>query len=119
MGGVRLFLSHFAVSLRFLPRPSCHLSVVPLSSFVLSLVASSSVASLSSASFCAAAACRSLVLSASFAFRRSSTLLAAYPGPSSLSSRKDESSDAHCDHLPPSHVVAQVHSLFEHLCLHG
>ena len=29
--GVRLFLSHFAVSLRFLPRPSCHLSVVPLS----------------------------------------------------------------------------------------
>merc|ERR1711935_1274927 len=33
--GVRLFLSHFAVSLRFLPRPSCHLSVVPLSSFSL------------------------------------------------------------------------------------
>ena len=36
-----------------------------------------------------------------------------------LSSRKDDSSDAHCDHLPPSHIVAQVHSLFEHLCLHG
>ena len=54
---------------------------------VLSLVASSSVASLSSASFCdAAAACRSLVLAASCAFRRSSVLLAAYPGPSSLSS---------------------------------
>mmetsp|Transcript_12449 Transcript_12449/g.40591 ORF Transcript_12449/g.40591 Transcript_12449/m.40591 type:complete len:124 (+) Transcript_12449:113-484(+) len=35
-----------------------------------------------------------------------------------LSSRKDESSDAHCDHLPPSHIIAQVHSLFEHLCLH-
>jgi len=54
---------------------------------VLSLVASSSLASLSSASFCAgAAACRSLVLAASFAFRRNSVLLAAYPGPSSLSS---------------------------------
>merc|ERR1711935_1200266 len=54
---------------------------------VLSLVASSSVASLSSASFCAAAAaCRSLALAASCAFRRSSALLAAYPGPSSLSS---------------------------------
>ena len=35
-----------------------------------------------------------------------------------LSSRKDDSSDAHCDHLPPSHIVAQVHSLFEHLYLH-
>merc|ERR1712086_424865 len=53
---------------------------------VLSLVISSSVASFSSASSCAAAACRSLVLAASFAFRRSSVLLAAYPGPSSLSS---------------------------------
>merc|ERR1712086_317121 len=53
---------------------------------VLSLVASSSVASLSSASSCAAAACRSLVLAASFAFWRNSVLLAAYPGPSSLSS---------------------------------
>merc|ERR1712021_256794 len=31
--GVRLFLSLFAVSRRFLLRPSCHLSVVPLSSF--------------------------------------------------------------------------------------
>ena len=48
---------------------------------VLSLVASSSVASLSySASSCdGAAACRSLVLSASCSFRRSSVLLAAYP----------------------------------------
>merc|ERR1712086_1215301 len=53
---------------------------------VLSLVISSSVASFSSASSCAAAACRSFVLSASFAFRRNSVLLAAYPGPSSLSS---------------------------------
>ena len=35
-----------------------------------------------------------------------------------LSSSKDESSDAHCYHLPPSHIVAQVHSLFQHLCLH-
>merc|ERR1711935_618549 len=35
-----------------------------------------------------------------------------------LSSSKDESSDAHCYQLPPSHVIAQVHSLFEHLCLH-
>ena len=36
-----------------------------------------------------------------------------------LSSSKDDSSDAHCDHLPPSHIVAQVHSLFEHSCLYG
>ena len=51
------------------------------------LVASSSVASLSSASFCdGAAACRSLALASSLAFRRSSALLAAYFGPSSLSS---------------------------------
>merc|ERR1712086_302142 len=64
---------------------------------VLSLVISSSVASFSSASSCAAAACRFLVLSASCAFRRSSALLAANPG----------------------HVVAQVHSLFEHSCLYG
>ncbi|EOD13428.1 hypothetical protein EMIHUDRAFT_256810, partial [Emiliania huxleyi CCMP1516] len=35
-----------------------------------------------------------------------------------LSSRKDDSSDAHSDHLPPSHVVAQAHSRFEHLYLH-
>ena len=27
--------------------------------------------------------------------------------------------DAHCDHLPPSHIVAQVHSLFERMCLNG
>ena len=56
---------------------------------VLSLVASSSVASfvLFCLSSCDAAACRwSLVLAASFAFRRNSVLLAAYPGPSSLSS---------------------------------
>ena len=46
-----------------------------------------SVASLSSASSCAAAAaCRSLALASSLAFRRSSAHLAAYFGPSSLSS---------------------------------
>merc|ERR1712086_755543 len=49
---------------------------------VLSLVIFSSVASFSSASSCDAAAGRSLVLAASFAFRRNSVLLAAYPGPS-------------------------------------
>ena len=53
---------------------------------VLSLVTSSSDALFSSASSCDAAACRSLVLAASFASRRNSVLLAAYPGPSSLSS---------------------------------
>ena len=79
------YLSFFAVSRRFSLQPSCHLAVVPLSSLVvLSLVISSSVASFSSASSCDAAACRSLVLAASFAFRRNSVLLAAYPGPSSL-----------------------------------
>ena len=35
-----------------------------------------------------------------------------------LSSRKDDSSDSHCDHLPPSHIVAQVHSRVGHLYLH-
>jgi len=79
---------------------------------------------LPSASFCdAAAACRSLVLAASFAFRRSSALLAAYPGPSRLSSspraRTSLLTPSHCYHLPPGHIIAQVHSLFEHLCLHG
>ena len=54
---------------------------------VLPPVASSSVAPLSSASFrSATAACRSLALAASPASRRSSALLAAYCGPSSLSS---------------------------------
>ena len=71
----------------------------------------------SSASFCAAAAaCRALVLSASFAFRRSSTLLAAYPGPSSLSSSPRARTSlltptAIISHLPPSHIIAQVHTL--------
>ena len=54
---------------------------------VLPPVASSSVAPLSPASFCiATAACRSLALAAFPASRRSSALLAAYCGPSSLSS---------------------------------
>ena len=92
--GVCLFLSLFAVPRRFSLQPSCHLAVVPLSSFFPLFVASSSVASLSSASFCdAAAACRSLVLAASCAFRRSSALLAAYPGPSSLSIELSSSKD--------------------------
>ena len=74
---------------------------------VLSLVASSSVASLSSASFCdAAAACRSLVLAASFAFRRSSALLAAYPGPSSLSS----SPRARTSLLTPTAIICHPQS---------
>merc|ERR1712086_832773 len=53
--GVRLFLSLFAVLLRFSLQPSCHLAVAPFSLLPLSR-------------------------------RRSSVLLAAYPGPSSLSS---------------------------------
>ena len=54
---------------------------------VLPPVASSSVAPLSPASLCiATAACRSLALAAFPASRRSSALLAAYCGPSSLSS---------------------------------
>ena len=53
---------------------------------VLSLVTSSSDALFSSASSCDVATCRSLVLAASFACRRNSVLLAAYPGPSSQSS---------------------------------
>merc|ERR1712070_830436 len=77
---------------------------------VLSLVASSSVASLSSASFCDAAACRSLVLAASFAFRRNSVLLAAYPGPSSLSS----SPRARTTFLTPTPIIC----LQVMLCLH-
>merc|ERR1711935_896346 len=81
--GVRLFLP---ISLRS-PSPILASTFVPPRGrpllVVVSLVASSSVASLSSASSCdGAAACRSLALAA----RRSSALLAAYPGPSSLSS---------------------------------
>ena len=34
-----------------------------------------------------------------------------------LSSREDDSSDAHSDRLPPRHVVTQVHSRFDHLYL--
>ena len=77
---------------------------------VLSLVASSSVASLSSASSCNGAACRSLALASSPAFRRSCLCL-----PSSrhilaprvyrvLLAQGRPSSDAHSDHLPPSHA---------------
>merc|ERR1712078_126332 len=85
--GVCLFVSLFAVSRRFSLQPSCHLAAVPLSSFSpLSLPPLSLRSLLTSASSCGAAACRSLVLAASFAFRRNSVLLAAYPGPSSLSS---------------------------------
>jgi len=77
---------------------------------VLPPVASSSVASPSSASSCDAAdACRSLALAASFAFRRSSALLAAYYfGPSSLSS----SPRARTTHLTPTAIICrQVISL--------
>merc|ERR1712153_88518 len=105
--------------------PSPTLGRLPLpislrSLVVLSLVASSSVASLSSASFCddAAASCLPIPcprLSAQLCPPRSIS----WPLESiELSSRKDDSSDAHCDHLPPSHIVAQVHSLFGHLYLH-
>ena len=71
---------------------------------VLSLVTSSSVASFSSASSCGAAACRSLVLAASFAFRRNSALLAAYLGPSSLSS----SPRARTTLLTPTAIICRV-----------
>jgi len=86
--GVRLFLSLFAVSRRFLLRPSCHLAVVPFSSCSRALPCRFFLCRVALLCRCcaAAAACRSLVLSASFAFRRSSALLAAYLGPSSLSS---------------------------------
>ena len=76
---------------------------------VLPPVVSSSVASLSSASSCdAAAACRSRALAASFASRRNSALLARgifWP--------------LEFIELSSPHIVAQVHSLFEHLYLHG
>ena len=90
---------------------------------VLPPVASSSVASLSStSSCCAAAARRSLALSRLLlgATSPSSRRILA---PSSLSSSPRarttllRPSDAHPDHLPPSHIVAQVHSPFEHLYL--
>jgi len=89
---------------------------------VLSPVASSSVASPSSASFRdGAAACRSLALAASPAFRRNSALLAAYFGPSSLSS----SPRAKTTLLTPTAIICrQVISLLSstlsvgHLYLH-
>merc|ERR1711935_446196 len=81
--GVRLFLSLFAVSRRFSLQPSCHLAVAPFSScYPLSLLPPS----------------------------RRSPCCISWPLESiELSSSKDESSDAHCDHLPPSHIIAQVH----------
>ena len=87
---------------------------------VLSLVASSPVASLSSASFCdAAAACR-LPVPCSRCFLRLSAQLRppcciSWPLESiELSSSKDESSDAHCDHLPPvMSLLRSTLSLFE------
>ena len=121
--GVYHFLSLSAVYHQFLQRPSCHLVFFPLSSFslLLSLPLTHrsprprSETPLSSAD---------LLLSldaASLAFLRNSALLSAYFGPSSLSiehsSRKDHISDSHCEHIPPCHVVAQVHSRFEHLYL--
>merc|ERR1712153_206505 len=109
--GVRLFLSLFAVSRRFSLQPSCHLAVVPLSSFFpLSLLLLSRRSP--------------LPFPCSHCFLRLSAQLrpprcTSWPLESiELSSSKDESSDAHCYQLPPSHVIAQVHSLFEHLCLH-
>ena len=71
--------------------------------------ASSSDSSLSSASSCdAAAACRSLALAASPASRRNSALLAAYFGPSSLSS----SPRARTTLLTPTPIICrQVMSL--------
>merc|ERR1711935_1120108 len=119
--GVRLFLSLFAVSLRFSLRPSCHLAVAPFSSF-----------SPSCRFFLCRVALLCLVLRRRrrlpFPCSRGFSLLSALRPPRGiswplesieLSSRKDDSSDAHCDHLPPSHIVAQVHSLFGHLYLHG
>merc|ERR1712153_107807 len=119
--GVRLFLSLFAVSRRFSLQPSCHLAVVPLSSF-------------SPLSFPPLSR-RSLLLRpatpppAGPLFSRLLSPFGAAP-PSllhilaprvyrALLAQGRVFSDAHCDHLPPSHVVAQVHSLFEHLCLYG
>ena len=68
----------------------CNPHATPRSSYSrrsLPPVASSSVAPLSPASLCiATAACRSLALAASPASRRNTALLAAYFGPSSLSS---------------------------------
>ena len=116
--GVRLFLSLFAVPRQFSLQPSCHLAVVPLSSFsplsLLPLPRSATPPPPADPLF-------SRLLSpfgVSAQLRPASGIF--WPLESiELSSRKDDSSDAHCDHLPPSHVVAQVHSLFGHLYLHG
>jgi len=119
---VCLFLSPFAVPRRFSLQPSCHLAVSSHSRRSLSLVASSSVASLSSASSLRRR--RRLPIPCSRCFSRLSSQLCPPRGIFwplefiELSSRKDDSSDAHCDHLPPSHIVAQVHSLFGHLYFH-
>ena len=117
---------------RFSLQPSCHLKVVPLSPFsLLSLHPLSRRSPLPRSATPPPPPCRSLALATSLASRRRSALL----GPRGvlwreifenqqdlefikLSSRKDDSSDTHSDHLPPSQVVAQVHSRFGHLHLH-
>ena len=105
-------LSLFAFSLQ----PSCHLAVVPLSSFsLLSLHPLSRRSRLPHPATPPppAAPLLSRLLPPFGATLPSSRHILA---PLELSSRKDDSSDAHCDHLPPSHVVAQVHSLSSNTC---
>merc|ERR1712153_34064 len=106
--GVRLFLSLFAVSRRFSLQPSCHLA------------ASHSRRSFPCRFFFCRVALLCLVLRrrrrlpfpCSHCFLRLSAQLRpprciSWPLESiELSSSKDESSDAHCYQLPPSHVIA-------------
>ena len=107
----------FAVPRRFSQRPSCHLAFFPLSSslsccFILTMPLTHRAL----LGLVLRRRCRSLALAASLASQRNSALCSSYFGLSSLAqARKDHSSDSDSDHLPPSHVVAQIHSRFEHL----
>merc|ERR1712153_209327 len=119
--GVRLFLSLFAVSRRFSLQPSCHLAVVPLSSFFplsLLLLSRRSPLPRSATPPPPAVPLFSLLLAPFGAAPPSSLHILAPRVYRALLEQGRVASDAHCYQLPPSHVIAQVHSLFEHLCLH-
>ena len=104
--GVRLFLSHFAVSLRFSLQPSCHLAVSPFSS-----CSPLSLLPLSRRSPLPRSATPPPPVPCSRGFFRLSAQLRppcciSWPLESiELSSRKDESSHAHCDHLREREII--------------
>jgi len=131
LGLGRTFECSHRVPRRFSLQPSCHLAVVPLSSFsLLSLHPLSRRSPLPRPSWLGPATPPPADPLLSFALTRGFSRLSAQLCPPrgifwplefiELSLRKDDSSDAHSDpssdQLPPSHIVAQVLSLVSDTC---